>query len=140
MSTEEDKAMVRRVYEEFNKRNLDVYYELHAADYVFHQPDGQELGLEAFKQSAATLLSAAPDYHQTIEDFIAEGDKVVVRFTATATHSSEFMGIAATGKQVTITGILIRRIAGGKVVEEWAERDMLGLMQQLGAIPAPGQG
>jgi len=140
MSVEENKAIARRIYEEFNKRNLDVYYELHTADYVFHQPDGQELGLEAFKQAAATILSATPDYHQTIEDLIAEGDKVVVRFTATATHSSEFMGIAPTGKRVTWMGIEVLRISGGKLAEAWVVDDMLGLMQQIGAIPTPGQG
>jgi predicted ester cyclase len=85
------------------------------------------------------LFTAFPDLRLTVEEFITEGDKVVARWTSQATHKGDLMGIAPTGKQVKQTGIAIYHIVGGKVVEEWAERDMLGFMQQLGAIPTPGQ-
>ncbi len=136
MSIEENKAIARRIYEEFKRENLPVYYELYAADFVYHEPDGQELGLEAFKQSAPTLLTAFPDYHVTVEDLIAEGDKVVSRYTWTGTHKGELGGIPPTGRQVTVHGIEVLRIVGGKLVEAWDEVDYLGLMQQLGAIPS----
>jgi predicted ester cyclase len=80
--------------------------------------------------------AAFPDWHRTIEDIIAEGDKVVIRFTFRATHKGEYQGVPATGKQVKETGILIFRIASGKIVEVWEEADELGFMRQLGAIPA----
>lgn len=141
MSVEENKAIVRRIYEEFKRRNLPAYYELHATDYVFHLPGGVEVrGLERLKQTITMVLSAFPDYHEAVEDMVAEGDMVVVRHTLTGTHKGEWLGIAATGKKVTWTAIAILRIVGGKLVEAWAEIDMLGVMQQLGAIPTPGQG
>ncbi len=80
-----------------------------------------------------------PDLHITIEDIIAEGDKVATRATARGTHKGEFMNIPPTGKQVTVTSIAIQQIAGGKVVEVWVNIDHLGMMQQLGAVPPPGE-
>jgi predicted ester cyclase len=85
------------------------------------------------------FYTAFPDMHYTVEDLIAEGDKVVCRWTVRATHQGEFMGVPATGKVVTWTGISITRFAGGKDVEDWESFDMLGLMQQLGAIPQMAQ-
>jgi predicted ester cyclase len=93
--------------------------------------------MEGFKQFFPMLYAAFPDWHATIEDVIAEGDKVVHRIKGGGTHKDEWMGIAATGKQVTTTGILIYRIDNGKIVEEWLQYDVLGVMQQLGAIPRP---
>jgi predicted ester cyclase len=84
------------------------------------------------------MRTAFPDMHITIEDIITEGDKLVQRWVAQGTHKGELMGIVPTGKQVTITGINISRIVGGKLVEDWTEADMLGMMQQLGVIPPPG--
>ena len=89
---------------------------------------------------ATMYRTAFPDLHFTVEDQIAEGDMVANRVTARGTHQGEFMGIAPTGKQVTVTGITIDRIAGDKLEESWASWDFLGLMQQLGAIPEPGEG
>jgi steroid delta-isomerase-like uncharacterized protein len=86
-------------------------------------------------QMTPAFFTAFPDMHWVVEDLIAEGDKVVSRYTVRATHRGDFMGVPATGKVVTYTGILISRFAGGKFVEEWESLDMLGLMQQLGAIP-----
>ena len=140
MSTEENKALVRRFEEELNKGNLALIDELFAADCVIHLGGGAELrGPEEFRQLITTFAPAFPDFVSTIEDLIAEGDKVVCRFTRTGTHKGEWLGIAATGKHITWTAIEISRIVGGKVVEAWGEIDMLSVMQQLGAIPTPGQ-
>jgi len=96
-------------------------------------------GLEAFKQIEAMLLTALPDVHYTVEDLLAEGDKVAVRLTVTGTQHGAFMGIPPTGKHTTVTESAISRIVGGKIAEHWSETDMLGLMQQLGVNPPPGQ-
>jgi predicted ester cyclase len=93
-------------------------------------------GLESLKQLIIGLLRAFPDQHETIDDPVAEGDKVVARVRWTGTHQGEYLGVAPSGKQVTYTAITIYRIVGGKVVESWQEGDRLGLMQQLGIIPS----
>ena len=84
------------------------------------------------------LFAAFPDIQYTVEALLAEGDKVVVRWTARGTHTGELMGIPPTGKQVTVTGVNIGRVANGRIVEEWGEFDMMGMMQQLGVVPTPG--
>ncbi len=137
MSTEENKAIMHRVVEEvFNKKNLALADELIDINFVHHGTGGVELkGPEGFKQFAAMMLTAFPDIRLTIEDMVAEGDKVVSRLTSRGTHTGNFMDIAPTGKQITVTGIVINRIAGGKAVEAWLINDELGMMQQLGVIP-----
>ena len=139
---EENKALVRREIEEvWNQGKLDLIDEIFAADFVCHiagSPDIQ--GPEGEKQFASMFRTAFPDIKFTIEDQIAEGDKVVNRWTYTATHKGELMGISPTGVQVTVTGITIGRYAGGKVLEIWVNSDALGLMQQLGVVPPMGQG
>lgn len=142
MSTEGNKAIIRRWVDEcYNKGNLAVADELVATDYVNQSaPLGQAPGLEGEKQYAAMIRSAYPDFHMAIEDQIAEGDKVVTRYTARGTHKGKFMGIPPTGKKVTVRGIHIHRIAGGKVVEGWSEFDQLGALQQLGVVPPIGEG
>jgi steroid delta-isomerase-like uncharacterized protein len=92
-----------------------------------------------YKQLVTMYLAAFPDLHLTIEDQIAEGDKVVIRWTAHGTHKGNFMGIPPTGKEAVVTGITIDRFANGKTVEAWNNSDDLGLLQQLGVVPAPGQ-
>ncbi len=141
MSVEENKVIELRFFEEVvNKGNLAVIDELVAPNFVQHDaPPGITADREGMKQFFAMHLSAFPDFHSTLEDMFAEGDKVVQRFTARGTHKGEFMGIPPTDKQVTITGIAIHRITGGKIVEDWTNMDMLGAMQQLGVIPPPGQ-
>ena len=146
MSTEENKAVVRRFYEAFYKGKeaaMTALEELYAApDYVWHSPSPgvfPDLDRAGMKQMMPAFFTALPDLHYTVEDLIAEGDKVVSRFTARATHQGEFMGVPATGKVVTFTGIYISRFAGGKCVEDWFSGDMLGLFQQLGAIPQMAQ-
>ncbi len=141
MSTEENKALVRRWYEEvFNQGNLDVVDNYVADTIVDHSlPPGMPPGAASTRQLIAMYRNAFPDLQITVEDQISEGDQVVNRIQVVGTHQGEFMGIAPTGRQFTITGIDWLRIADGKFVEHWAQADMLGLLQQLGAIPAPGQ-
>jgi steroid delta-isomerase-like uncharacterized protein len=138
--SEANKAIVRRFSEEvMNRGNLRVIDELFAPNVVDHSiPPGFPAGIAGVKQMAAMYRSAFPDVRSTIEDLVAEGDKVVVRWSATGTHRGELMGIPATGKRVTVTGIVIDRIAGGKIVEHWESFDQLSMMQQLGVVPAPG--
>ena len=143
MSTEQNRVNFRRIPEEiFNQGNLAVADELFAADYIEHVPlfPNWPSGLAGFKQFVTVLRAAFPDFHYTVEDAIAEGDKVVGRITAHGTHKGEFMGIPPTGKQATWTEIHIGRFAGGKLVEHWANLDQLGMLQQLGVVPTPGQG
>ena len=110
------------------------------ANFVWHGGSAGELrGLEAFKQMLPQFFNAFPDLRATVDDIFGEEDRVVARFTVHGTHTGNLMGIAATGRQVTWTGINIYRIAGGKIAEEWFNEDTLGMMQQLGAIPTPGQ-
>jgi predicted ester cyclase len=141
MSSEDNKALVRRWYEEvFNKKNSAAIDEFFDPTFVDHAlPPGLPGDLSGSKQFIGMYLTALPDLYITIEDMIAEGDKVVARLTASGTQQGAFMGIPPTGKHVTVTGIDIIRIAGGKFVEHWLEQDTLGMMQQLGVIPLPGQ-
>ena len=143
MSTEENKAVVRRFWEEWNKGKeaaMAAIEEFCAPDYVYHGSGGfGDMDLAAMKQMTPAWYTAFPDGHSAVEDLIAEGDKVVSRYTVRATHRGDFMGVPATGKVVTYTGIYISRFAGGKCVEDWFSGDMLGLFQQLGAIPQMAQ-
>ena len=142
MSTEQNKALVRRLEEVFNRGNISLVDELFAPDFVEHEelPPGIPPGREAVKQLTTMFRSAFPDFKATIDDIVAEGDKVVIRQTWSGTHKGEFMGVPPTGKSVSFGVIDIIRIAGGKFVEHWGQMDMMGMMQQLGAIPTPGQG
>jgi steroid delta-isomerase-like uncharacterized protein len=140
MSTEANKAIVIQLYEEiFNKGDLDLADKLIAPNAVNHDPaapPGMPDGAPGVKAVVTMLRKAFPDDHHTIEDLVAEGDKVVVRLTRTGTHQGTFLGLPPTGKHITQTSMHIFRFADGKLVEAWANRDDLGLMQQLGVIPA----
>jgi steroid delta-isomerase-like uncharacterized protein len=141
MSIEANKALVRRLVEGvWSTGNLAAADEILAPNMVDHaaQMGGGAGDREGFKNQVRMFRAAFPDGHTRIDDMIAEGDKVVLRWTDGGTHRGEFMGIAATGRPVTITGIDIYCIADGKVVEYWCNEDELGLLRQLGAIPAPG--
>ncbi len=140
MSTEESKALVRREYEQgVNKKDFDVRDGALASNYLGHFPGVPPIqGIEAFRQFTSGFFTAFPDLQTTIEDLIAEGDKVAVRQTWRGTHTGNFLGIPPTGKQVVFTSTEFYRVAGGKLAEEWVELDMLGLRQQLGAIPRMG--
>ena len=144
MSTEDNKAFVRRFIEEgWNQGNVAVFDELFAPNFIFHEPAFPQVRTrEEDKQWIAGILNTFPDFHIAIDDLIAEGDQVVVRLTARGTNTGDLVAPAphpATGKHVTITGIAIARLADDKFVEIWHQVDWLGLFQQLGLIPAPGQ-
>ena len=141
MSTEENKAHVCLYLEEaWNKGNVGIIDELMASDYArYMSGPAQPLNREGQKQRITAFRKAFPDLHLTIDDLIAEGDKVMFRITVRGTHQGAFMGISPTGKPVTVTAIDIARFVNGKIVEHWGQMDSLGLMQQLGAIPAPGK-
>lgn len=136
MSLEENKAVVRRYQEAYNTNNLDALDELVAADLITHAlMPGMPSGLAGGKQVHQVTIAAIPDLYTAIEDLIAEGDKVIMRFTATGTFKNEFIGLPPTGKLIKFTGISIFRLVGGKIVEHWGQEDELGLMRQLGALP-----
>ena len=137
--SEQNKALARRGMEEvFNQGKFEVINELVARNAVFHDPSvpgGKFEGPEGLKQFAQIYRNAFPDLKITINDQIAEGDKVVTRWTGTGTHKGELMGIAPTGKHSTVTGITCERYQDAKMIESWGSYDMLGMLQQLGVVP-----
>ena len=142
MSTEQNKAIVRRFLQEgINKGNAEIADELFSPDFISHfvGVPGPLHGVEAWKQLSSGYFTAFPDLHVTAEDYIAEGDKVVARWTWRGTHLGAMMGIPPTSKQVNLTGMGIYRIVGNKIAEQWVQEDLLGMLQQLGVIPAPEQ-
>ncbi len=140
MSGEENKAFMRRFYEEvMNQKNVAVIDEFFVPNFVNHS--ASQLGLPAgdlqhVTQFLSVVMQSFPDLHYTVEDLVAEGDKVAVRLTLTGTQHGAFMGIPATGKHATISDFEIFRITNGKAVECWVQVDFLGLLQQLGVVPA----
>jgi len=139
MSVEENKAIARRFWDLYNEGKIEEILPLFAPDAVIHFPGAPgPLNTDAFKQVGEMFRAGFPDLYVTVEDSIAEGDRVVERTTATGTHTGVFQGIPPTGKKVQVTGITINRIVDGKIVERWNEFDALGMMQQLGVIPTPG--
>ncbi len=133
MSIEENKVLVRRIYELLNRKEFDASYKYFAPEFVFHSPDG-DWSLVQVRQFDTIFYAAFPDMSVTIEDMVAEGDKVSVRVTYRGTHQREFMGIAPTGNKLNITNANTLRITDGKFVEGWNVTD-LRLMEQLGVIP-----
>jgi len=131
MSLEENKAIVRRFVEAYNKRNLDLFDDLLAPDYFDQTSKVDSKGL---KQLMNMAFKAFPDFHETIEDIIAEGDKVWARITFTGTHTGEFMGIAPTGKKITTEMVDIFRIVNGKLVEYRDVNNNLDYLKKLGII------
>ncbi len=132
MSAESNKALVRRYVEVLNGNNLPTD-EFVDPNFIYHNPGQPQVkDLASLREFVAMAYRAFPDQQSTIEDIIAEGDKVAYRYSIHCTHLGDFMGIAATGKRITLTGIVIYRIFEGKIQEEWDYTDGLGLMQQLG--------
>jgi steroid delta-isomerase-like uncharacterized protein len=133
--------LVHRFYDEvINAGDIDKIDELVAEDFVEHEQfPGISSDREGVKEFFRLLRGAFPDVHFTTEDVIADGELVAARFTMTGTHDGEFMGVPATSKQVTVSGIDIIRVRDGKCVEHWGQFDALGLLQQLGALPAPAE-
>ena len=139
MSTEANKAVVRKWYEEWNKGNMEGVTALFAADAIDHNPfPGQAPGREGIMQSLGVFHNAFPDLQITLTHLLAEGDKIVDHGVARGTNTGAMLGIPATGKRVEITASNIWRVADGKVMELWHIEDLLGMMQQLGVIPKPG--
>jgi len=140
MSEEENKALLRYYMEEIlSKGNIDALEQFYASDFVDHNAwPGIPTGIEGMRQTYNIILSAFTDVHVKIDDTVAEGDKIVVRFTADAMHTGEFMGIPATGKRISIMEIRIYRMADGKIVEHWGLMDTASLMQQLESAPPTG--
>jgi len=141
MLAETNKAVVRRLFEEvFGKGKLAVADEIVASDHVDSGPGtlpGLPTGPEGTKQLITVYRNAFPDIHFTIDEQIAEGDKVVTRWTGHGTNKGELLGMPATGKSSTVSGIAVDRLANGKIAESWGIFDQFGMMQQLGVIPTP---
>ncbi len=138
--SEENKAVVRRAIEQvWNQGNFAVVDELIASDYIGHSsmPSGETHERDGYKQFYSILRQGFPDIQFSVEEQIAEGDKVVTRWIARVTHTGEFQGISPTGKCGTITGITVERVANSKIVECWTNADDLGLMRLLGVLPMP---
>jgi steroid delta-isomerase-like uncharacterized protein len=143
MSTEANKAIIRRFFEEaFGQGNLAVLDEIVAPNQVNGGPGalpGMPSGPEGSKMLVTAYRNAFPDLHFTIDEQIAEGNTVVTRWSAHGTHQGELAGIPATGKAATVVGLGVDRIENGKIVESWGLFDQFGMLQQLGVIPASGQ-
>ncbi len=141
MTTEDNKALVRRFYEEIDKGNLEAMNELVAEDYLDHNPPpfpGLSAGREGLKQAFKIFWEATPGYHH-IEEQIAEGDKVVTRLTSYGKHEGDLPGAPRTGNDLKMTSITIHRVAKGKLVEKWAEKDVMGFLIQIGVMQPPGK-
>jgi steroid delta-isomerase-like uncharacterized protein len=139
MSSEDNKALVRRYREIHNKGTLDELDKIVAKDLISHSAlPGMPPGLEGGKMAHHAFMASFPDIQTTTQDLLAEGDKVIERYLAHGTNTGSFMGAPLTGKKFTIESIVTYRIANGKIVEMWGMNDSMGLMQQLGMMPAPG--
>ena len=141
MSVEKNKALVRDEFERWELEGDETLIdERYTPDCVWHGPGGQEFrGRDGLKQLMAAVSSAFPDKRYEIHGMIAEGDKVVTRFTFRATHKGEWQGVAPTNKQVAWSGIYVIRMADGNHAEWWLDADFLSLAQQIGAIPPPAE-
>jgi len=135
MSIEENKSIVRRYQEIYNRNQLNLLSEVLSEDLLTPKiMAGVPSGIKGAKAAHQIMLKGFPDYQTVIEDLIAEGDKVTARITMSGTHTGEFMGIPGTGKHVSFTGIYIARIENKKIVEHWGEEDGVSLLQQLGVL------
>jgi|SRR5919107_2551367 steroid delta-isomerase-like uncharacterized protein len=135
--SEENKAIVRRWVEAFNEGDLDAVDDLLTDCYVRHDPNSPEVrGPEEEKQLIAMYRSAFPDLRFTVEDMVAEADKVATRVGISATHEGELLGVPSSGRRLSFTAMELYRLEEGKIDEQWVNVDTLGMMQQIGAIPA----
>jgi steroid delta-isomerase-like uncharacterized protein len=137
--SEENKALARRIVEEvWNRGNVAIVDETFAPDYTEHNPrPGQEVGLDGYKSGVTMMRSAFPDLHLDLHDVIAEGDRVAIRYALRGTHEGDLMGVPPSGNSVSSDGMVFARVHDGQVVERWGVQDMLALLQQIGALPAP---
>jgi steroid delta-isomerase-like uncharacterized protein len=140
MSTEENKNIVRRFFEEGpSKGDLSAANKLLAPNFTLHVPLPCSPGIQGINDVISACRAAFDHLNVIVEDMVAEDDKVAARFTARGIHKGAFMGLPPTGKPITMTGIEIFRIENGKIAELWGEANLLGLMQQLCIFPAFGQ-
>ncbi len=135
MSSDENIAVVRRWIEGFNDGDAQAEADARTADYVAHFPGAPPLDSVGWIQATGVFVEALPDLRLTVEDIMADGDRVAARVTFRGTHKGSFQGIPPTDRQVTFTSIEMNRMVDGKVAEHWVELDMHGLLQQLGAQP-----
>ena len=135
--SETNKVIVRRWFDEiYTKKRLELMDELHAEDFVWHGPSGATVtSRDGMRDLLRVYIAAFPDVHFTVEDQMSDGDQVVTRWSARATHSGEFEGTAPTGNSIMFTGITISRLENGQLVEEWENFDEMSLMRQIGAVP-----
>ena len=137
-----NKALIRRLYEEvWNHRKFEVIKEIISPSHALQAPNvaGSAVGPDAYKRQTTFFLAGYPDLHWTVEDLIAEGAKVVACWSIAGTHKGDFMGIPATNKKVSVDGMTIHHIANGKIMDSYSNWDALGMMRQLGAVPALGK-
>lgn len=140
MSSDQNKQVVQRAFDSMSKGRdqfLAEHDEIYGENLVGHFSGMPPVDRDMHRQFGLATYSSFPDLRRPVEDLVAEGDKVVARWSSVGTHGGDFMGIPPTGKTVTTTGITIFRLDGGKIVEEWSESDMIGMLQQVGAIPMP---
>ena len=137
MSTEENKASIRRLFDELNKGNIAIMDEIFADNFVRHATDGQTMGKEEYKKLMTMLPKALPDLQSTIKGLVAEGDNVAIRFTWSGTHKGDLMGIPPTNKKIAVNEAYFARFENGKIVEYINFMDSLSLFKQLGINP-PG--
>ncbi|MGA3289072.1 MAG: ester cyclase [Candidatus Bathyarchaeia archaeon] len=137
MSLEKNKDLVRGFIESYNERKLDLIDDFVSPDYIDHD---KNIGREGLKQLIAMGINAFPDWYETVEDIIAEGDKVWVRLSYTGTHKGEFMGLSPTEKKITSKAVDIYRIANGKLTEYWNVTDNLNIFKQVGAVEVTEKG
>jgi steroid delta-isomerase-like uncharacterized protein len=133
--SEQNKTLARRWFEDlFSRGDLDAAEEILSAEFLDHLPREKERGIEELKDYVSVYRTAFPDIEGTVEEIVAEADKVVVRWKSHGTHQGEFMGVAPTGRDVTFTGMRLFRIAENKIAESWVNIDERGLQEQLGAV------
>jgi steroid delta-isomerase-like uncharacterized protein len=137
MSSEEHKAVARRLFEAMTRGDLGAVDELFTPDAVVHDQGRELRGREAIKRGLALLRAGFPDVVYTVEDQIAEGDEVASRYRGEGTHLGEWRGVPPTGRRFAYTGVLIHRFEGSQIAEFWGHSDSLGLLRQLGAVPSP---
>jgi steroid delta-isomerase-like uncharacterized protein len=138
----DSKTIVRRLYEDaWNKRKLELVSDLISPSHALHDNNfpGSSVGPEAYRAQMATYLAAFPDLRFTVEDIVAEKDKVAASWTLSGTHKGEIWGVRATNKKMCLDGITIHHIANGKIIDSYISSDALGLMRQLGLVPAHSQ-
>jgi steroid delta-isomerase-like uncharacterized protein len=145
--TTQNAELSRQIFEDvWNRKNLSAIDDLIAADYIHHDPNSPPAnGIDGYRQFVNHYMSAFPDAHFTIDDAFTqshdnEGQNEVTRWTVVGTHEGELAGIPRTGRRFSVTGISIARVANGKIIESWNNWDALGMMQQLGVVPAEGKG